>query len=204
LGAEKKKERKIIWNNFKKYTVDKLQFKVGHGFSLSDELIKIPLWINNLENNNKFVSKIVNKNINCQIDIFPTLLDILNIPTPEGIDGISLFSVHQHKAIYLEECIPFKPDVNQVLKGVRTERYKYICRPFLGIKQEELYDLYNDPFEKNNISIGSNNHTILNNLREALMTFCNESTQDFLNGFLDMPEDEKGLIVSQLRHLGYF
>lgn len=138
LGVEKKKDRKIIWNNFKKYTVDKLQLKIGHGFSLRDELIKIPLWITNLENINKFPYKMVNKSINSQIDIFPTLLDILNVPMPKGIDGISLFSEYQHKAIYLEECIPLKPDVNQVLKGVRTERYKYICHPFLGVRQEEL------------------------------------------------------------------
>ena len=95
------------------------------------------------------------------IDLFPTILDLLEIPLPEEVDGISLAGALEGQAlpvrpIYCEATQPIVAE--QLKKGliwgnqfkakcVRIGRWKYIYAPYLkGL--DELYDLENDPEER--------------------------------------------------------
>lgn len=95
-------------------------------------------------------------------DIMPTILDILNEKVDEYFDGESLLPLiygqtdQLHKAIYVEEV------QTQWKRLLMTDGYKYIYAPSeenavcssCGIVHgglEELYDLTNDPSEKENI-----------------------------------------------------
>jgi len=95
------------------------------------------------------------------IDIFPTIAEIVGIPSKnENVDRRSLVPRFNGEKldelpVYLE--IGFNVisnvDPSKVVIGVRTSYYKY----FRGINKSEekihLYDLRNDPLEENNIAI---------------------------------------------------
>jgi arylsulfatase A-like enzyme len=207
FNINKKPERIKYWVDFKKNIVNPLKhkagdnsFKMGHGFSLKDDLIRIPLWIANTGKPNQ----IIPKKLYSQIDILPTILDMLNIPLHTEVDGISAFSSLQHKSIYLEECISVKPDLKLVLKGVRTEDLKYICRPFSETQQEELYDLRNDPSEEKNLSQDKKTQIKIADMRKLLAEFCVESPQDYFIGFSEEDSSDREMIAKRLKQLGYF
>jgi arylsulfatase A-like enzyme len=207
FNIDKKPERIQYWAAFKKHIVNPLKhkpgdnsFKIGHGFSLKDELTHIPLWIANTGKTNLIVSK----KLYSQVDIFPTILDMLDISLRAEVDGISVFSPSQHKNIYLEECISVKPDLNLVLKGVRTADFKYICRPFSETQQEELYDLGNDPSEKKNLSHVKQAQMKIVEMKQLLDEFGIESPQDYLKGFSEEDGSDREIIAERLKQLGYF
>lgn len=82
------------------------------------------------------------------IDIVPTVCQLLGIDPPAEVEGVSLLANSRqddHRALY---CESMKPTVykGQSLLGLTTNRYKYIhtTRP-------ELYDLYDDPDETDNV-----------------------------------------------------
>lgn len=95
-------------------------------------------------------------------DIVPTLLDLLNIPCPNTLDGMNIQPLMNgeteqlHSAIYAEEHYYEKK------AAIRTQSYKYIkalskkgaictsCQQVHG-GIEELYNIKRDPEEKQNI-----------------------------------------------------
>lgn len=208
FNIKKIPDRMKYWYMFKRRIVNPLKhntgnesFKIGHGFSVKEYLINIPLWMTNNPQNRG----IRQKSVNSQVDIFTTILDMLNIPLAAEVDGISLLSPEEHESVYLEECISIKPDTSLVLKGIRTKNFKYICEPYSHENREELYNLSHDPHEKKNIALNSRNLKILSQMREMLKNYCDESPEDYLKGFSE--ESGKGddeVIMNKLKQLGYF
>lgn len=103
------------------------------------------------------------------MDIFPTLLDILGQPD-ESLDGISLLPILQGKrfakdrdAIYLEfhglRCLYSQRAL------VTKDGYKYIFNPS---DFDEVYDLNTDPGELNNLIDSANHAAKINELRERI------------------------------------
>lgn len=153
---------------------------IGHASTslnakLYDEIIRIPWiiwWPKKLEHKN--VDELVQ-----QIDIMPTILDILGLPVPEGLQGSSLFPLIKNKALYDSRLAPgcFKQGTvfcETVLGGyqstkemekiklrcIRTKDYKLIYTNMHlhdlsgeGLNRDpcELYDLRTDPKEGKNI-----------------------------------------------------
>ena len=80
-------------------------------------------------------------------DIMPTLLDMLNIPIPETVDGKSLYPLLKDEAnrlryyLHIEHC-PYH-------QSVTDGRQKYIWDPNSGV--EQFFDLTNDPGECRNL-----------------------------------------------------
>jgi phosphoglycerol transferase MdoB-like AlkP superfamily enzyme len=74
---------------------------VGHGWALTPELANVPLIIMNPER----PGYRINDTIGSQVDIMPTILDLLGIPIPprQLYEGASLYSpgLDNHRAIYL-------------------------------------------------------------------------------------------------------
>jgi arylsulfatase A-like enzyme len=84
------------------------------------------------------------------IDIYPTLMELCNIKMPHKTDGKSIMPIIE---------TPQKNNLNNVAYSyyrngitVRTERYRFTKYFRKEEPAEELYDHYNDPYEKNNIA----------------------------------------------------
>ncbi len=118
-----------------------------HGIFLYDTTLKVPL----LFHSPRVIPK--GKPIKNQVrtvDIFPTILEILDIPVPEFSQGMSLIPVMEGKNLeiesYGETYLPLLACGWSELKSLRTNRFKFILAP-----RTELYDLVKDPYEKNNL-----------------------------------------------------
>jgi N-acetylglucosamine-6-sulfatase len=95
------------------------------------------------------------------IDLAPTLLEIAGVDVPESMQGKSLLSVLENPygrvrdaffaEYFREEITPINAWPIATWKAVRDSCYKYITYPDYGQSWDELYDLYTDPYEMNNI-----------------------------------------------------
>ncbi len=91
------------------------------------------------------------------IDLAPTLLDMAGVPIPIGMQGESFFPILKSGSVkgrdsWVYELFKDFPFGGRVPphKALRTKRHKYI-RWQLCNKQQELYDLTNDPREMKNL-----------------------------------------------------
>ncbi|MBN2336860.1 sulfatase-like hydrolase/transferase [Candidatus Bathyarchaeota archaeon] len=132
--------------------VDHLKIQ-GHGYHVYDYLTRIPLIFSG---EGLFLGR-SSDDLVSQIDVFPTLIDVLGIPTNDlGLEGLSLKPVLEGEKIgrthvFLEACGEVIPDESKWLVGVRTYDTKYVYAPYSDDDKEELYDLRTDPTEKTNI-----------------------------------------------------
>lgn len=96
------------------------------------------------------------------IDLMPTVLDLLRIPRPAGLQGRSMAPLlFDRRAAWPERAFAettlcgfqCRTDDGLRLRMVRTPRWKYIERS-RGARREavELYDLARDPTEQNNLA----------------------------------------------------
>lgn len=132
-----------------------------HGNTLYDELLRVPLIIKlpGVQHSGKRVSS-----ISRTIDIMPTMLDVLGLPTPPQLQGESLRPSWERPGRKTGEAISESLSTRNEGKSVREGPYKYIvsmttaevnahgratipARPSLV----ELYDLATDPGEKTNL-----------------------------------------------------
>jgi choline-sulfatase len=83
------------------------------------------------------------------IDVAPTILDALHLPVPSSFEGASLLSAPPH-AVYSESFHTHDSFGWSPLRAVRLGDFKYILAP-----RSELYNLENDPAERNNIILAN-------------------------------------------------
>lgn len=200
-------KRKYKLNKLKKDLTEK-QLLALHGRGqnhLYDELIRIPLI---LAGYGVPSSKIITDQVR-QIDIFPTVLDILNITLgTNDIDGRSLVPLLTSKFLketqsYIETgARNFKNVKNPTLYGkiigVRTSKYKYWRNRSDSTKNVMLFDLQNDPMEEKNIA--TQNPSLVNTMEGVLSEIRKESIQ--INES-QLTNDEQKAIEEELKKLGY-
>ncbi|HWF66346.1 MAG TPA: sulfatase [Acidobacteriaceae bacterium] len=99
-------------------------------------------------------------------DIAPTLLDLAGVPVPDHMQGKSLIPLAQGhgqpewRKEWLYEYFEYPGWENvRPNRGVRTDRYKLI-HYYLEPQEFELYDLVDDPGERNNL-YGNSQHAAL-------------------------------------------
>ena len=174
---------------------------LSHGYSLYDEDLKVPLI---LFNKNLFEPKII-ENLVGSIDIFPTILELLNIKMLENFQGQSLVPLIQGNNISEDRRI-FSEAIAGDKKSVRTNEWKLIWAgdnqllELGGTRDKELFNIREDPSEKHNV-IEKNPELALSLGKDLSRVFPEIKNSDFnpKNLINEMDDDVKTL----LKNLGY-
>jgi choline-sulfatase len=118
-----------------------------HGFFIYDAALHIPLIVAGPGVPAKTVSEQVRI-----VDVMPTVLDLLAVRPPEGVQGQSLMPLARGEALdllaYSETWYPRYHYGWSELTSVRDGRFKFIAAP-----RRELYDITADPGETKDLSL---------------------------------------------------
>ena len=139
------------------------------------------------------------------IDIFPTIMDVINSPNIRNIHGRSLFPYlvgeKMNEIPALVESIPMSLSaytMNYV--GIRTSEYKYFRDRNETTKNIHLFDLVKDPLEEKNLAdklpdVVQKMENMLNEI-QGKKPFGTEKSNE-------LNDDETKIIEKELRKLGY-
>jgi arylsulfatase A-like enzyme len=167
--------------------------EIGHGFALYEHLIRVPLIITGPGVSPAVVDQQVR-----HVDLFPTLLDLSGVNTPQGIDGRTLRPLMDgepapEEPAYLE-ALGVKLEGRRI-SGARTPHWK-LLRP--GGRKPILYKLDGTapPDEKRNLYA---RHPDEARALEAFIdkVAASEGTES------GMSVEEEAVVEQHLRDLGY-
>ncbi|MBU7004929.1 MAG: sulfatase [Theionarchaea archaeon] len=151
-----------------------------------------------------------------QIDIFPTICELVGLDVPEWVQGMSMMPLVRGEVDEINEQIcadvtyhaAYEPQ-----RTVRTRRWKYIRRfgdrlkPVLSnvdnspsktvwidkgwgemdIPQEQLYDLVFDPNESDNLAADPSHREVLEDMRGRMDAWMKASDDPLLKGSVPAP-----------------
>ena len=168
-----------------------------HGFFIYDAAISVPLIIH--FPSSKLGGKKVSTTVQT-IDIMPTLLQIIDLPTPDEVQGESLLPLiiennsRQERFAYSETHYPLYHFGWSALKSLQNSQYKFIKAP-----RPELYDVVNDPREQYNIY--THEAKIAGQFEQRLKSLQEEMSAEGIEekGPQELDEDSR----EKLRALGY-
>jgi arylsulfatase A-like enzyme len=156
-----------------------------------------------------------------QVDIYPTLCDLLNIEKSERIQGKSFARFFSNsKEVHREEVFA---EINfhtsyEPTRCVRTKRYKYleyVDEYYLGINYSNidesiskeilmdnglkeqfkprvaLFDLYHDPGERRNLAGDEKYSDVLKDMENRLLEWQKETKDPLINGAIEMQRNWK-------------
>ena len=183
-------------------------FYFQHGSSLYEPSLKTPLIFRYPKSIPK--GKIISQRVQ-NIDIMPTVLEMLGIPILDKIDGVSLLPLIKEKTkksmsfIFAESIEEhFKGNERVFFPGIRGKwramiegDWKIIYIPHPENDIFELYNLKDDPEEKNNL-IGKEKE-IASHMKNKILEFLKLQDNEGDANIPDLTEKSKKL----LRKLGY-
>jgi len=176
----------------------------GHGQSLYEELIRVPLII-------KYPSVLpagnMVKNRVGIIDVMPTILEILDISSDNHMEGVSLLPLIKKENLVDRNDYFFGETYLSRFTGksVSYRNWKYIytesseLRNLSELGPEELYNLDDDPDELNNLL--DQKPEIVRNLREKLSFYSRYVKEKAVSSPEKAKVDER--TKQQLKALGY-
>lgn len=183
--------------------------KFGHGYYLYDEVMRVPL-ILRLPNLNK--GRVV-RELAQNIDILPTVLDLLSIPAPHQAQGISLAGlIKREKSALHNEYVFCEPRGNSLGPfAIRSKNWKLMQMPAQENTQInnvnpdklefQLFDLINDPYELDNLA--QKEHKVVETLQSRLSSWMDslvvyqQGENDFVPG---LQEETK----ERIKNTGYW
>ncbi len=129
-------------------------------------------------------NRIDQHNVVSQIDIVPTLCDYAGIETEWTFTGKSIRSILENpnsewRKYIVEELADFKPDRSRKGRMVRTDQYKYNVYSS-GRRNEQLFDLKNDPGETTNLVYQPEFEEIRDLHRRYLHDWMERTADDFV------------------------
>ncbi len=185
----------------------KTRKREGHEMDVSEDLIRVPLVFSvpgaGTDSyplpTGKHMPQLVR-----QIDVLPTLLDLVGAPVPNQIHGRSikpalLGDTPLGLEAYIEAFLRVRSDPREQQVGWRTPEWKYIYAPNNPHIPAALYNLPNDPSERHNLV----------NQRQDIAELLRQRIADIRHGPLAatpefvMSETEKADIEKRLTDLGY-
>ncbi len=181
-----------MWLNSFRHNLDE-----GHMLHVYDALVRVPLvirWPQRLTPQR--TSHMVR-----QVDILPTLLDLLGLPTVDDAPGRSL------QPLFDQQPWTPKPAFVSVsglprdleIRGVRTEQWKFSYGPHNAELPIELYDLQADPRER--VNLATQQPQRCDEMRSLADDFC--AAPAIAAASLSVSADEQGQVEARLRALGY-
>ena len=139
------------------------------------------------------------------IDIFPTIMDIINSPDIRNTRGRSLLPYlagdKMNEVPALMESIPSSTlayTMNYV--GIRTSEYKYFRDRNKTTKNIHLYDLVKDPLEERNLA--DELPDVVQKMENKLTEMQGQKFSDYEKSN-ELSDDEAQNIEKELRKLGY-
>lgn len=179
-----------------------------HSCSIYDAVLHIPLVVH-LPGSNHGGSRIPQLVEN--IDIAPTLLDLVGVARPEGFEGQSMRDLVNGDAEAMASFDRATAEYFRLDKGwlgsIRTDRWHYIynpdritpvCRPesdYFKVAEEELYDHEKDPSEQLNVAV--ERPSLIVELRQELLTRFERQLEH------EPPQRADPRVIEQLKAMGY-
>ena len=190
-----------------------LIFTVDHGISfprakqtLYDAGIEIPLLI-------RWPDGGIEGGISCDqllsnVDLVPTLLDLVGVSRPENLEGISFAQVFEHPDIPSprQEIFALKTIENETMEArcVRTDRHKmilnFVPRQLVDVPVDlehpsetasvpniQLFDLEKDPGESENLFYDPHQNDVRRDLVNAIMGWLERVKDPVISRFMPTP-----------------
>jgi arylsulfatase A-like enzyme len=137
-----------------------------------------------------------------QVDVMPTVLDLVGLPVPDGRDGTSLLpALRDGRALGLEAFVEAFGRVRGTDRdrrlGWRTEGWKYVEAPHAPDVPVELFDLAADPRERRNVAASEPDRVAEFRARVAGVEATAVGEGDALSA------EEEAAVEARLRDLGY-
>ncbi len=179
------KDMKLLDNTIIVFTTDHGEGAAAHKWaaklSFYEEVATVPFMISwkghipeGVVNRDQLVSG---------IDLVPTICDYAGITRPPAFTGLSLRKVLENRQASLREyvVVELADDLlNQTRHGrmVRNNRYKYAFFN-QGKDNEQLFDLWNDPGETQNLAYSPAYESVKNKLKENLREWIAKTRDPF-------------------------
>jgi len=140
-----------------------------HSTDFYDELYHIPAIFVHPR-----MKKRIIKSMTSSIDIAPTILELLNIDSPEYFKGKSVFDETNRDYVMFENLGPGPADFDfkPIKMAIRSRKFKLVVEEIDNkrLKVAEVYNLLNDPLEEINILNQFEEHDQLDYLYRILMS----------------------------------
>lgn len=146
-----------------------------------------------------------------QLDIFPTLCELLELDPPDRLEGRSLLPLIRGEVDQINDAVFSELTYHaayEPMRGVRTDRWNYVRRfssrdrPVMSncddgpskdllvrngwtdtsLPREELYDLVFDPQEANNIAAHESSEQVLQAMRQRLSDWMRQTNDPLCHG----------------------
>jgi len=150
-------------------SLDDEGYYLRHSESLIEGVIKVPLIIRLPDSGNSWIG--TRSELVSLVDFMPTILQVLSLPTPEGLDGRSLVPVLINDTPVRDHAYTEVFSGGRYVKlAVRTKTHKavYVAANSAGnpVESFKCYNLLSDPFEKNPLGCKQDTVNYLRNLLE--------------------------------------
>ena len=137
-----------------------------------------------------------------QVDLTPTILDLLGMPIPYGLDGVSLVpALREGRRLDLEAFLEafgrVRGTARDHRRGWRNERWKYVEAPNAPDIAPELFDLAADPRERRNLAADEPMQV------EALRARVAAVEATAVGEGAALSAEEEAAVEARLRDLGY-
>jgi arylsulfatase A-like enzyme len=170
----------------------------SHGVSLFEEILRIPLvcwWPAGIQDGLSIPG------LACQIDIFPTLLEVCGIPRDPSLMGFSLAPMllgAEHRVPYRMALSELRRARGRSARALQDDQFKLILAKRPDRERLMLFDLVSDPGETRDISETMPGKT--QQMLEALETIVSAIQEQALQGSRATLDNET---LEALKSLGY-